>query len=128
MRLSVTLDVPDLAAGLAFYGGVFGFTEVARPHPSYAVLKVGEQTLGLMQKAAGTRPTPANSPVRDYSRHWTPIHLDFHVDDFDDTLARIAAAGGICEERHSTPGRPDVAFCADPFGHGFCLLGPRPAA
>lgn len=126
MRMGVTLDVPDIAAGTAFYGGLLGFAEVARPHPAYAILRAGDLTLGLMEKGPGTRPTPAEGTVRDYARHWTPVHLDFHIDDFDATLARVTALGGTVEERHAAPGRPPVAFCADPFGHGFCLLGPRP--
>jgi predicted enzyme related to lactoylglutathione lyase len=126
MEMSVTLDVPDLAAGLAFYGGVFGFAEVARPHPTYALTKAGTQTLGLMQKDEGTHPTPAEGPTRSYARHWTPVHLDFHVTDFDVTLTRITTLGGTVEQTHTRPGRPSVAFCADPFGHGFCVLGPRP--
>lgn len=125
MEMSVTLDVPDIAEGLAFYGGVFGFAEVARPHPAYAVTKAGSQTLCLMQKDAGTRPTAADGPVRSYARHWTPVHLDFHVDDFAETCARLIALGGTIEQTHERPGRPPVAFCADPFGHGFCVLGPR---
>lgn len=128
MEMSVTLDVPDIAAGLAFYGSVFGFAEVSRPHPLYAVTRSGTQTLGLMQKEAGTRPTPSDGPVRTYDRHWTPVHLDFHVHDFDTTCARITALGGAVEQTHTGQGRPPVAFCSDPFGHGFCLLGPRPPA
>lgn len=126
MRLSVTLDVPDIGAGLAFYGRVFGFAETARPIPTYAVLAAGDQTLCLMQKAPGTRPTPAEGPLRHYARHWTPVHLDFHVDDLPGTLSAIRAAGGTVEAEHAAPGRRSVAFCADPFGHGFCLLGPAP--
>lgn len=127
MRMGVTLDVPDIAAGIAFYGGLFGFSETARPHPAYAVLRAGDQVLGLMEKAAGSRPTPAEAPRRDYARHWTPVHLDFHVDDFDTACAGVTALGGTVEEIHRAPGRPAVAFCSDPFGHGFCLLGPRPS-
>ena len=126
MRLSVTLDVPDIAAGLAFYGAVFGFAEVARPIPAYAVLRSGDQSLSLMEKPAGSRPTPVPGPLRDYGRHWTPVHLDFHVDNLPATLAAIRAAGGVVEAEHSAPGRRAVAFCADPFGHGFCVLGAAP--
>lgn len=126
MRMQVTLDVPDIAAGIAFYGGLFGFAETARPHPAYAVLRAGDHMLGLIEKAPGTRPTPAEGSIRDYGRHWTPVHLDFHIDDFDAVCAEVTAHGGAVEEIHRAPGRPPVAFCSDPFGHGFCLLGPRP--
>jgi len=126
MEMSVTLDVPDIAEGLAFYGGVFGFAEVARPLPTYVVTRSGAQPLCLMQKEAGTRPPPPTDTTRTYTRHWTPVHLDFHVADFADTCARITARGTTIEQTHDRPGRPPVAFCADPFGHGFCVLGPRP--
>lgn len=126
VQVGITIDVPDIAAGLAFYGAVFGFEQVARPIPAYAVLRAGDQTLCLMEKAPGTRPTPAADILRSYDRHWTPVHLDFHVDDLAMTLTAIETAGGTVEERHTAPGRRAVAFCADPFGHGFCVLGPAP--
>lgn len=128
MAYSATVDVPDLEAGLAFYGGVFGFAEVARPVPAYAILEAGGQRLGLMWKEDGSRATPAEGTERRYSRHWTPVHLDFHVEDLAAALARVERLGGRCEALHEAPGRRAVAFCSDPFGHGFCLLGPRPEA
>jgi predicted enzyme related to lactoylglutathione lyase len=126
MTIGITIDVPDIAAGLAFYGGVFGLAEVARPIPHYAIVEMDGQRIGLMQKAPGSRPTPAPGPVRDYARHWTPVHLDFHVADLDATLTAVTTHGGTIEARHAAPGRRSVAFCADPFGHGFCVLGPAP--
>ena len=123
MSFSVTLDVPDLSAGIAFYGGVFGFAEIARPIPGYSILEAGGQRLGLMQKAEGSRAAPAEGTERRYSRHWTPVHLDFHVGDLQGTLACVERLGGCCEALHRAPGRRAVAFCSDPFGHGFCVLG-----
>ena len=125
MDWSATIDVPDLAAGLAFYGGVFGLTEVARPVPTYAILAAGERPLGLIQKAEGSRPTPAAGTERRYARHWTPIHLDFHVEDFEPAVEAVTRLGGVVEQVHRREGFPRIAFCADPFGHGFCVLGPR---
>lgn len=124
MTYSATIDVPDLDQGLAFYGSVFGYAEVARPIPIYAVLSRDGQSLGLMQKPSGSQPTPAKDTRRGYDRHWTPVHLDFEVTDFDPALTRITAGGGQIEQRHDVPGRRRIAFCADPFGHGFCVLGP----
>jgi catechol 2,3-dioxygenase-like lactoylglutathione lyase family enzyme len=127
LKIGITLDVPDIGQALAFYGAVFGFREVARPVPVYAVVAAGDQSLGLKQAAAGTAPTPAAGPVRDYARHWTPVHLDFHVEEFEATLKALTAAGGQIEQRYpGGDGRPPVAFCSDPFGHGLCVLGPRP--
>ena len=128
MGFSPTIDVPDIGAALAFYGGVFGFAEVARPVPVYAVLDMGGQTLGLIEKSAGTLATPVAGTERHYDRHWTPIHLDFHVDDFETAHKAVLDLGGTVEALHRVPGRSVVAFCCDPFGHGFCLLGPKTPA
>jgi hypothetical protein len=32
-------------------------------------------------------------------------------------------AGAKSEQVHRVPGYPPVAFCSDPFGHGFCIVG-----
>lgn len=122
---SATIDVPDIEAGVAFYGGLLGFTETARPLPILAVLDAEGQSLLIFQKQTGSHPVKGKPITRDYSRHWTPVHLDFHVDDVKAMLGDLARLGGTVEELHEIPGRPVVAFCADPFGHGFCLIGRR---
>lgn len=123
VNYSVSIDVPSLEEGLRFYRDVFGLEEVSRPVPSYVVLKCGSGTLGLIEKAAGSKPAPGSDDVRRYERHWTPVHIDFHVDDFDGVLARALAAGARCEQKFAVDGRPPIAFCSDPFGHGFCIVG-----
>ena len=82
--------------------------------------------MALLEKAAGSRPAPGSADVRGYARHWTPVHLDFHVTDLEARLARIEAAGGFVEQVHAHSKHGSVAFCSDPFGHGFCVLE-RPA-
>ena len=123
MKYAVTIDVPHLDQGLDFYCGALGLVEVARPMPTYAVLACGDSRIGLMEKSAGSRPAPGSEDLRRYERHWTPVHIDFHVGDFEAALARALAAGALCEHRFDLKGRPPIAFCSDPFGHGFCLLG-----
>lgn len=123
MHYSVTIDVPNLAEGLRFYGAVFGFEEIARPVPGYAVLRAGEARLGLMEREAGTSPAPGSPDKRRYSRHWTPVHMDFHVVDFATCYQAALAHGAKSEELFERPNRPPVAFMSDPFGHGFCLIG-----
>jgi catechol 2,3-dioxygenase-like lactoylglutathione lyase family enzyme len=36
--VNVSIDVPDLEAGLRFYASVFGFVETARPFPTMAIV------------------------------------------------------------------------------------------
>lgn len=126
MKVTVSIDVPSIEAGAQFFGAVFGFTETSRPHPGYAVLSCGDATLGLLAKPAGSHPAKGSDDVRRYERHWTPVHIDFRVDDFERTLARALASGAQAEQVHRAPGYPPVAFCSDPFGHGFCIVGLAP--
>jgi predicted enzyme related to lactoylglutathione lyase len=119
----VSIDVPDLSDGLRFDRDAIGLQEIARPIPTYAILKCGTSEIGLIAKEAGSRPAPGSDDVRRYQRHWTPVHIDFQVENFEEALAGIEAAGGCVEQRHAIAGRPPVAFCSDPFGNGFCVLG-----
>lgn len=123
MKVTVSIDVPSIDEGVKFFGGVFGFAETARPHPGYAVLTLGEATIGLLAKPAGSSPAPGSSDVRKYERHWTPVHVDFRVEDFEAALGRAVANGATAEQVHRVSGFPPVAFCSDPFGHGFCIVG-----
>jgi predicted enzyme related to lactoylglutathione lyase len=120
----LSIDVPDLEEGLAFYRAVCGFRETARPFPAMAVLDGNNVTVCLHARPPGS-PSSEGGPPRAYSRHWTPVHLDLHVEDFDDTLDRIAAAGGCIERSFRDTGPRFAAFCCDPFGNGFCVIGPR---
>jgi catechol 2,3-dioxygenase-like lactoylglutathione lyase family enzyme len=123
MKYSVSVDVPSLEEGLRFYREALGLSEVARPVATYAILECGEAQIGLFEKSAGTRPAKGSDDVRRYERHWTPVHIDFHVDDFDAVLARALEAGAKCEQKFNVQGRPPIAFCSDPFGNGFCIVG-----
>lgn len=125
MKYSVSIDVPKLDDGIRFYGDAFGFIEVARPVDGYAVLKCGESQIGLLEKKAGTRPAEGSDDIRRYERHWTPVHIDFSVDDLESALQRALDAGASCERKFEAGEHPAAAFCSDPFGNGFCLIGRR---
>ena len=123
MKYSVSIDVPKLEEGLRFYRDALGLTEIARPIPIYAILQCGEAQIGIMEKPAGSKPAAGSDDLRRYERHWTPVHVDFQVDDFEGVLERSVKAGAIVEQKHAVRGRPPIAFCSDPFGNGFCILG-----
>jgi hypothetical protein len=97
---------------------VFGFVETARPFPAIAILDANNVTVCMHAKAAGSRPSPNNTGARTYERHWTPVHLDLHVDDFDGVVAKIREAGGQIESEYRNKGPRPAAFCSDPFGNG----------
>ena len=125
MKIMVTIDVPLLTDGIAFYAKALGFTEESRPFPTYAVLRNGDVKIGVMEKKAGSRPAKGSEDVRRYERHWTPVHIDFHPDDFTRTVSDAESAGAVIEERFEGGDHPPVAFCSDPFGNGFCIIGKR---
>jgi len=121
-RVNLSIDVPDLEAGLRFYASVFGFVETARPFPTMAVLDANNVTVCMHAKPAGTKSSAPGTEVRHYERHWTPVHLDFHVPELDAVLAKVRAEGGAVENEFRNHGPKPVAFCSDPFGNGFCVI------
>jgi predicted enzyme related to lactoylglutathione lyase len=123
VTVNVSVDVPSLEAGLDFYSKVFGFAETARPFPQMAILDGNNVTICMHEKASGTESSVPGSPKRIYDRHWTPVHLDFHVHDFDGCLEKLKAARGKIEAEYRTQGPRPAAFCSDPFGNGFCVIG-----
>ena len=128
MKYSVSIDVPQIDDGLRFYRDALGLDEVARPLPAYAVLKCGDSQIGLFEKLAGSNPAKGSADVRRYDRHWTPVHIDFHVDDLEAVLADVLNAGAKCEQKFEGGKHPPIAFCSDPFGNGFCIIGKKSGA
>jgi catechol 2,3-dioxygenase-like lactoylglutathione lyase family enzyme len=99
MKYSVSIDVPQLDEGLRFYRDALGLSEIARPVATYVILKCGDSQIGLIEKSAGSNPAKGTDEVRRYERHWTPVHIDFHVDDFETFLAKAINAGAKCEQK-----------------------------
>lgn len=121
--VNLSIDVPLLDEGVSYYSMVFGLEETARPFSGLAILQAENATLCIHQKAEGSLPIPQPGQARHYARHWTAVHADFHVDDFEECLARVVRGGGRLEQLHQATGPMAVAFCSDPFGNGFCVLG-----
>mgnify|MGYP000100095840 CR=1 FL=1 len=125
ISVSVSVDVPNLADGVRFYTSAFGFSKIAEPIPGVVVLRAGTSEICLLEKAAGSSPSICTQEKRHYERHWTPVHMDFHVDDLKPALTKALDAGAKQEHLFENPGYPSVAMCSDPFGHGFCLIERR---
>lgn len=122
MKFLINIDVDDLERGTRFYTEAFGL-RVGRQFGGDGVELLGGDTpIYLLAKAAGTPATPSSGHSREYSRHWTPVHLDIVVPDIEPALRRAVDAGARLEQpiRESAWGK--LALLSDPFGHGICLV------
>ena len=122
MKFEICIDVDDVDRAAEFYSRGLGLT-VVEQHSKWAQLKLSDQTFWIMKIAAG----PGGPISRDYRRHWTPIHLDFLVDDIDEAVERALDAGGHLDREITRQPEPvgsgaDVANLSDPAGNGVDLI------
>jgi predicted enzyme related to lactoylglutathione lyase len=121
-RLIVNVDVDDLDRAVRFYTSALGL-RVGRRFTGGGIELVGaEAPIYMLVAARGTPPFPGATAVRDYGRHWTPVHLDFAVEDLEAAVRQAEAAGAKVEGPIVQDRWGKMAVLADPFGHGFCLL------
>ena len=122
LQLRICIDVDDLDEGIAFYTRVLGLTVGRRLGKNWAELLGAPVPVDLLAEKPGTAPIPVAGSLREYRRHWTPVHLDWPVAELDAAVGRAQAAGATLEGgiREKKWGR--LAIFADPFGNGFCLL------
>lgn len=118
---TISIDVPDLGSAVRFYTEALGFKIKREPTQSMAVLQTMNIDVYLLSKAGGTHPCNDLEVQRGYSRHWTPVHLDFIVPDLRAALARAVAAGAT-HEGGDQGDWGEIAYFSDPFGNGFCLI------
>ncbi len=122
MKLLINIDVPDLTPAIAFYQAALGLTLRRVIDGDVAELSGASAMLYLLQKPAGSASVARATTVRQYARHWTPVHIDFVVQDIDAAAERAVRAGAIRETKCiEWMGSKCITF-SDPFGHGFCLL------
>ena len=121
IKISVSIDVPSLKTAETFYVEALGCKKVRDQGSNMIVLSVGNSDIYLQEKESGTKPLTSGDVVRDYERHWTPIHLDFICKNIDELVAKIVKLGGSHEGGESGDWG-SIAYCADPFGNGFCVI------
>jgi uncharacterized glyoxalase superfamily protein PhnB len=82
----------------------------------------GSAPIYLLVKSAGTLASDTTSQRRSYERHWTPVHLDFVVEEIDSAVQKAVSAGARLEKPIATHKWGRFALLADPFGHRFCFV------
>lgn len=123
MEVVINVDVGDLDKAIQFYKDAVGLT-LRRQLFEGTVAEMGGATcpIYLLAKAAGSRPSVYTDQVRDYRRHWTPVHLDFIVSDLEAAVAQALAAGATIEGEVQSFAWGRQACLSDPFGNGLCLV------
>jgi predicted enzyme related to lactoylglutathione lyase len=122
LQLLANIDVDDLDKAIAFYRSAFDL-RVGRRFGDEGVEMLGSAApIYLLFKPAGTVASATTTQQRHYRRHWTPVHLDFVVEDVYAATLKAQAAGALVEGAIRTYNWGRIAHMADPFGHGFCLL------
>jgi predicted enzyme related to lactoylglutathione lyase len=122
LQALVNIDVADLASAERFYCAALDLKPGRRFGDAAVELLGASSAIYLLKKAERSAAADTIRQRRDYSRHWTPVHLDFAVPDLDEALARARAAGASVEGEPKTYKWGRIAVLADPFGHGFCLI------
>ncbi len=122
MDLRICIDVDDMERAIAFYTDGLGLAMGRRYQNTFTEILGASSPIDLLLNAAGTRPLPGSDAQRSYQRHWTPVHLDFVVDDIDAAVARLLRHGAQLEVPVSDRAWGRIAALADPFGHGIDLL------
>ncbi|HZH15798.1 MAG TPA: VOC family protein [Archangium sp.] len=122
IELRACIDVEDLDKAIAFYTQTLGLKLGRRLGSDWAELLGASSPVDLLARPAGSPSSPGAFSVRDYRRHWTPVHLDFTVTDLEAVVQRARAAGATLERDIQEQKWGRMANLADPFGNGFCLL------
>ena len=122
MKMLINIDVPDLESAIDFYTAALGLSHSRTLDDDVAELTGASSVIYLLQKVRGSESSSKRSEARHYTHHWTPVHIDFVVDDIAAATEQALAAGASREsECIEWKGSKCLTF-SDPFGHGFCLI------
>jgi catechol 2,3-dioxygenase-like lactoylglutathione lyase family enzyme len=123
MEIRICIDVDDLERGIAFFTQGLGLRVGRRLDDDWVELLGAASAIDLLANPGGTPALgPGHPQRRSYARHWTPVHLDFAVQDIESSVRKLVALGATLERPILERRWGRMANMADPFGHGFDLL------
>lgn len=122
MQVLINIDVDSLERATDFYCRAFDLRVGRRLGEAVVELLGASSVIYLLARAEGSAPFEFTSQTRSYQRHWSPIHLDFVVEDIEASVQKAGSAGATIERPVETFDWGRLALLADPFGHGFCLV------
>jgi predicted enzyme related to lactoylglutathione lyase len=121
-RLSVNIDVPDIKSGISFYRDGLGLRFARLLTNQVAELFLDDLAIYLLEREAWSAACSTNSAQRIYERHWTPVHLDFVVDNIERATGKAMRFGAKIDKPMTSHAWGKIAVLADLFGNGFCLI------
>ena len=116
------VEVSDLDRALAFYVGGLGLREGRRFTSRWVELAGASIPIHLLARPEPEFRIGTATRKRDYARHWTPVHLDFVVEDLETAVDRALAAGGVLDRDIVDHHYWRMANVGDPFGNGVDLI------
>ena len=122
-EILINIDVSDLEQAIEFYQNAAGLRLGRRLFDGTVAEMLGaSSSIYLLARQPGSSAGSHVSQTRDYRRHWTPVHLDFVVEDIEAAIDKALLAGAKleCEARSFVWGC--LATLSDPFGNGICFV------
>jgi predicted enzyme related to lactoylglutathione lyase len=121
-EMLANIDVSDLKRGIEFYTRILPLQVTRKLGDKIVELSGASSKLYLIEAPAGSAASAGSKQTRDYTRHWTPVHLDFIVPEIEPAVTRAREAGATLEGEIRTHKWGRIAVLADPCGNGFCLI------
>jgi len=122
LELHAYIEVADLERGIAFYSDGLGLALRRRLSPNWVELSGANLPVFLLGNRSPVAELGATRALRNFERHWTPVHLDFIVTDLDAAVRRLMELGGKLDRPTQSREYGRMANMADPFGNGFDLI------
>jgi predicted enzyme related to lactoylglutathione lyase len=116
------IEVTELPDGINFYCGGLGLSLKRQLSPTWVELAGANLPIYLLAKRAALADLGSKQVLRSYERHWTPVHLDFIVEDLDQMVVQLIALGASLDRDIKIREYGRIANMADPFGNGFDLI------
>jgi predicted enzyme related to lactoylglutathione lyase len=102
MDLLVNIDVDSLEKAIDFYRAAFDL-KVGRRFGASGVEMLGSSAaIYLLAKMDGTQVSSLTAQRRTYERHWTPVHLDFVVEEIESAVQKAISVGARLEASIAT--------------------------
>src|ERR1700730_12140851 len=91
------IEVTELPNGIKFYCDGLGLTLKRRWTPPGVDLAGATLPIYLLANRPTLADLGSKQAIRSYERHWTPVHLDFIVEDLDQMVAHLMALGAALD-------------------------------